>query len=530
VFIFTGCEEYTLPKYGNYLSLETETEEQPEDGQFASIRFNIPEAQYTVTTGNILELKAEVKGDIVRDPVYSWKLNGKELSDSLDMAFKETGAGVYDLVFSVTAENGTAEKIFRVTVREKPSNNALLYFDYGKYRNELTPAIGTYTVPKGRHLVISPVRHFRQLTDSTKYEWALDGVIQRQDALPPHTLFPCYFNFDSSGYEAGEVHTVTVYAYDRNRYGSFQAAAETRVEIAPEEGTYKREVTSSSKALSNRLFEFTPAPGQFISASGTSGYPPVAIKAGRTEEEVRAETEAYMLGWDSEWTVSLGAWGGYIVTCFDHSVNNVPGQYSFSIEGNPLGSDWSEPGIVWVSQDENGNRLADDTWFELRASETGKEGTTQRYSVTYRKPDPAQGIVWEDNTGSTGTLPYNRPSGGLMGWPWHTGGDTVTFTGTVLPSHLFVKGNTPGLGMVSHNPYPYGYVDNGGEIVGIQNVLGVRMINHFRISDAMHADGTPADLSYIDFVKVQCAVLVWGFGLGEVSTETGWPVDYVMSH
>lgn len=58
--------------------------------------------------------------------------------------------------------------------------------------------------------------------------------------------------------------------------------------------------------------------------------------------------------------VSLGGWGGYIVVGFDHSIENSDegyrDGYNFSIQGNQFKGS-SEPGIVWVMQDTNGNTL-----------------------------------------------------------------------------------------------------------------------------------------------------------------------------
>lgn len=48
--------------------------------------------------------------------------------------------------------------------------------------------------------------------------------------------------------------------------------------------------------------------------------------------------------------------------------------YDFAIEGNAFDGS-SEPGIVWVMQDVNGNGLPDDTWYQLKGSEYGKEET-----------------------------------------------------------------------------------------------------------------------------------------------------------
>jgi hypothetical protein len=507
---FVSCEEYTLPRDGDWMG-ELVTEEEEDDGSFVRIKFNIP-SEYSMTVGNKVWLEVTVTGDIVRTPEFLWLVNGAELArDTTKILFEGTSPGVNDIVFRVTAENGTAEKALLVTVQERPVSNTLFYFDYGKWRNENTPAVQTYTVPQERKLIISPVRHFRQLTDTTRYEWALDGVIQTQDVL-----FPCYFEYTADG-EPGDIHTVTVYARDSNRYDRYAASAETKIRIVPPEGTYRRPSSPASGAVATKVHEFTPAPGQFIRGNGT-GFPPVIFAPGITEQDVAAQTEeymnsaAFMPNFDEGGAVSLGSWGGYLVTGFDHSVENRPGQYSFSIEGNPLGNYWSEPGIVWVSQDENGDGLANDTWFELRASETGRDGTVQLYSVTYYKPDPARGCVWEDNMGDSGVFPYRTFHLLPIGYPYQTGSDSVTFTGTSILSHVFFGA------LIASYSYPFGYVDNKDKI------------EHFRISDAMQIDGAPVNLAYIDFVKVQCAVLKWAGGLGEISTELGLPVDYLMTH
>ena len=44
----------------------------------------------------------------------------------------------------------------------------------------------------------------------------------------------------------------------------------------------------------------------------------------------------------------------------------------------------------------------------------------------------------------------------------------------------------------------------------------------------MFADGSAIDLKYVDFVKVQVAVLAQSGGLGEISTEVSGFIDYSM--
>ena len=50
--------------------------------------------------------------------------------------------------------------------------------------------------------------------------------------------------------------------------------------------------------------------------------------------------------------------------------------------------------------------------------------------------------------------------------------------------------------------------------------------NHFRISDAIDANGNHKELKYIDFVKVQVGVNTKSGWLGEVSTEVFGFYDY----
>lgn len=48
----------------------------------------------------------------------------------------------------------------------------------------------------------------------------------------------------------------------------------------------------------------------------------------------------------------------------------------------------------------------------------------------------------------------------------------------------------------------------------------------FSLGDAIQVDGSPVDLSYIDFVKVQTSLNVWAGIFGEISTElTNLPED-----
>ena len=168
--------------------------------------------------------------------------------------------------------------------------------------------------------------------------------------------------------------------------------------ITEELEDHYRAKTETSVAEQTVVFEYTPAPGQFINETKTGGFDGTQT----TPEAAIAYANQRM---KDKLFVSLGGFGGYIVVGFDHSIDNTGG-YDFGVEGNSFKGS-SEPGVVWVMQDENGNGLPDDTWFELAGSETGKESTIQNYSVTYYRPtEPQQPVKWTDSEGNSGEVDY----------------------------------------------------------------------------------------------------------------------------
>ena len=81
-------------------------------------------------------------------------------------------------------------------------------------------------------------------------------------------------------------------------------------------------------------------------------------------------------------SLSLGAFGGSVVFRFEEAVENHPDNpfgVDFTIFGNPM-AQWSEPGVVLVMEDENGNGLADDTWYELAGSDHHFSSTKRNFS------------------------------------------------------------------------------------------------------------------------------------------------------
>lgn len=519
------------------------------------ISFTAVSGEYKVKAGKPLQLEAKVTDAI--NPVYSWKLGGKIISTDITCAFKNESVGEQFLTFRVDAENGSSEKQVKVSVLEKlppeitlsatliawanldtrivatasyadsakyswrlngtivgtdsvyifnqstlgknqltlrittedgedvkliavtvlPKAEPTLYFDNGHYRvTSNVNDVRKMSVSIGKTLVLAPV--IANIENQGAFEWTVDGAVQAGNTA--------YFSFTPA---AKAVYNVKV------KELSTGASAIVQVECVAAEGTYFRPVTAGNKASAANGFDFVPAPGQFIN-----------YQLGSTRQKAMQDLQNAL---DVNSAPYIGAYGGYFIVGFDHSVKNEEGIADLKIDGNAFAG-WSEPGIVWVMQDENGNGLPDDTWYELAGSESGKPETKQRYAITYYKPStPKSDVLWTDNLGRTGSVDYNGYHSQAYYFPMFIVEDYYTLTGTCLASTFAVGQIETSVG------YAWGYVDNYGD--------GSKL--NFWIEDAIQADGSPANLKYIDFVKVHTGMTGKGAAVGEISTESGPPID-----
>ena len=260
----------------------------------------------------------------------------------------------------------------------------------------------------------------------------------------------------------------------------------------------------------SRVYAYMPAPGQFIN----EGYTLATMEEACAWAENRLKQRLY---------VSLGAFGGYIVAGFDHAVSN-DGGYNLSIKGNAYSGN-SEPGIVWVMRDDNGNGLPDDTWYELWGSDADSTSTWRDYTVTYKRPtQAAQPVPWTDNHGQAGMVDYLAAYHRQESYyPLWADSDSLVLTGTRLASHSHdASGN--GTLWLNEN-LEWGYADNFSSEDLFADPDGL-VCNHFRISDARDAGGRPVRLDEIHFVKIQTGVLAQCGWIGEVSTEVIAVRDY----
>lgn len=255
------------------------------------------------------------------------------------------------------------------------------------------------------------------------------------------------------------------------------------------------------------VMEYLPAPGQFINEKA-SGFLNVTTMAEACEyAQGRLATNDF---------VSLGAWGGRITVRSSAPIPNTGG-YDFSIAGNAFDTS-SEPGIVWVMKDENGNGLPDDTWYELKGSFYGQEGFEKNYSVTYFRPEKEkEDVRWVDSNGASGVVKWLTYHSQASYFPAWVEGASYTLEGSRLPAQAE---QNPQTGVWVNKPFKWGYADNLGDDSAILDINGKTVqMNYFKISDAVGTDGREAKLPSIDFIKVQTAVNNTAGVIGECSTE-----------
>lgn len=244
------------------------------------------------------------------------------------------------------------------------------------------------------------------------------------------------------------------------------------------------EDTKSETQAAVRVLEYCPAPGQFINLLPL-------YETGDSEADMCRKAEA---AFQTGGMVSLGGFGGYITLALREPIPNRPNAFDFRISGNAFflqGTDSlgnSEPGIVSVSQDLNGNGLPDDPWYELAGSEYYKPETKHHYTKTWYKSD------------TTLYVPFHRQPY----YPqWRT--DTAFIvTGTCLGTL-----RQDGL----QRMLAYGYADNrpNSDTIGIS----------FDIDWAVDDEGNPVKLTHCDFVRVMTGVDEIYPYTGELSTEVG---------
>ena len=459
----------------------------------------------TVAIGTIINFNASVR-DSSLETSLGWSVNGEKVGSDNSYTFSAEAVGNYTITATATNEDGTHSDSVEIKVLNAEDMSFVWEFTSDNYHTVV-----------GRKLLIAPSTTSAE--DGVAYRWMQVG---REEPIGNDSRL--IFTAESAG-----EYKITATATIEKESEKIILTREFAITVY-EAGAFYRPKNGASKADWNKVYEYTPAPGQFINETKTGGFD----GSQTTPEAAIAYAESRMSEVDRDgnpypnW-VSLGGFGGYIVVGFDHSIDNS-GDYDLGILGNSF-SGSSEPGIVWVMQDENGNGLPDDTWYELEGSETGRAETIQNYSVTYYRPSGTKmPVQWTDNLGNSGEIDYltqfHRQD---YYYPLWIESDSYTLTGTCLaPRNYDASGN--GSYWVNAE-YDWGYADNFSSIdrlTGDANVAADANANHFKISNAIDFDCQPIDLKFIDFVKVQVGVNTKSGWLGEVSTEVFGFYDYNM--
>ncbi|MBQ4278812.1 MAG: cell surface protein [Rikenellaceae bacterium] len=480
----TGTLYITLEVTTDYGTEDIEMRVDIVDRQLPAIALSIPDGGYRIVVGSPLELEPLVEN--IDGATFLWTVNGSDAGTEQSYTFPAVQAGDYTIVCTVTNEDGSD----RLEIPVKVCTPDEMPFSWVFERT-------AYSLSAGRAIRLMPF----DVTNAfdAEYTWTVDGVVKQKGREPA-------FIFRAADYAADKAAGHTDYDVRvtmSNAYG--QRTQALTVTVSGEEGTYYRRADAGSSDSWNRVYEFLAAPGQFVNEDYTATT--MAEACAYAENMLRVEHY-----------VSLGAFGGYIVVGFDHSIDN-DGGYNIQIKGNSFAGS-SEPGIVYVMQDENGNGLPDDTWYELKGSEHGKPETIQDYAVTYYRPRAVgMPVLWTDNRGGSGSVDYlSAYHGQDYYYPNWVTADSYTLRGTRLDARTVEV--TPGYW--SNDAFEWGYADNFSSVDRLtddDNGNAGANGNHFRISDAITFDGQPADLRYIDFVKVQTGVQAKAGWLGENSTE-----------
>ncbi|MBP1652950.1 MAG: hypothetical protein H6Q26_3107 [Bacteroidetes bacterium] len=249
--------------------------------------------------------------------------------------------------------------------------------------------------------------------------------------------------------------------------------------------------TNTTSKYISTVFEYKPAPGQFVNTS------------------IGDSAAAQKLVGNTENVLTLGAFGGYVVFGFDHGVSKF-GIYSNTIES------LSEPGIVMVSQDVNGNGLPDDAWYTIAGDQY--TNAVKNYKITYYNPGGYADVKWKDNQGDSGTVSINVYHTQVYYPSFISARDSMSFTGMKLPATL-----KDSAGLYINTGFAYGYADNWTSDYGTSGY------NSFDIADAVDDNGNKVTLSSVSFVKVYTGQNSKGNAtIGEISTEIRGAIDLKM--
>ena len=256
------------------------------------------------------------------------------------------------------------------------------------------------------------------------------------------------------------------------------------------------------KRVEVEVLDYSPAPGQFVNV--IPEYTP-----GDTRDDMARKASASL---NAGREITLGAWGGNVTLRLPVPLINTPGPdlrvcgnailSGINDAGIPYGS--SEPGIVEVMQDSNGNGLPDDGWLELRGE--CYDDALSDYFVIYT-PDGEDGdIAWIASDGSLGIIPHLDAFHAQPYYPQWVDKETLTFYGKHLPDNGFYNPATGKFDLYGYAGYADSFPDTDER-------------STLDLDNAVDASGNTAVPAQIDFIRITTGVLQVNGPLGECSTE-----------
>ncbi|MBE9488016.1 MAG: PKD domain-containing protein, partial [Bacteroidetes bacterium] len=451
----------------------------------------VPDGGYKIAVDEKLIFTPNIKYE--DKSTFKWSVNNKEVAITKDYTFIATEKGEFNIKITATTEDG--EDSFSFVVNVVSNEDLTFSWEFEKTEYSTTPETA---------LIIN-ILNIKNAFDA-KYTWLLDDIEKQKGESTTYSFK-----------EEARTKTYKLTVMMKNQYR--EISQDINIKVVASNDKYFRPITKESKNGWNKVYEYLPAPGQFINEN-------VSLK---TMEEACEYAKNRL---NDELYVSLGGFGGYIVLGFDHSIlNDIDGEgYNFQVMGNSFDGS-SEPGIVWVMQDINGNSLPDDMWYELKGSESTNSKTIKNYEVTYTRPDKNSDTPWIDNQTpqNNGVIDYLSAFHTQdYYYPEWVKENEYKLSGTCIPSRTTQNSDS---GFYYNESYEWGYADNFSPIDRLTEDINYNAgvnANHFKISNAINSNGDAVNLKYIDFIKVQTGVNVKAGWLGENSTEVFNTKDYNM--
>lgn len=265
--------------------------------------------------------------------------------------------------------------------------------------------------------------------------------------------------------------------------------------------------SGGQKTVPVTVLDYTPAPGQFVNEM------PLYAE-GDTYQAILAKAQQAL---DRGYCVSLGAFGGSITLKLNTPITHDPASADgdFRVLGNAFmnlrdgritgGS--SEPGVIQVMDDANANGLPDDEWCTI-LPDSPATPLTVTYSRHRDGDSDTDFIPWTASDGTSGFLNRVYSNHKHMFFPAWLPADcqSITVSGLSIPDNAQLNAAT-----ATWDFFPVGRTADSYPNTDPRSAVS--------IADAVRADGSPAGLTRISFVRVYTGVLACHGAVGDESTE-----------